>query len=262
MKNCLWKAVLGYLTLVGVVANAVQNCPSTIRYTNGSYLKNGDSFYYQDGSRLAQSGRIYYPTGTALKNSDSIYYPNGSYLQRGSALYYPTGNYLRNGDRIYYANGNPLKSGTSFYYASGNRARMNGRLYREDGSETPFPVTLEETIGEYGHLTAEVRASTEMVDYNFKDLVVQSGSATVTALWNGNTFFEVEARLNTGLAKENVVVRFTNNGLFCSLEEELNPSPEFTIHSQAADVRVKVAPGYDPREVKMALENALNSIWP
>lgn len=213
------------LATIWVMAAAADPCPDRIEYTNGNYLKRGDYYYYQNGNYLLRNQYLYYPTGTYLKRDNTIYYSNGNYLQRDSNLYYPNGNYLKRGDYYYYANGNYLKRDSNFYYENGMYARRNGKLYRPDGTETAFPISLSEEIASHGYLLAEVKAQSEWVDVDFRDLVAESAGTELAAIWTGQAFTIFEARLNTGVVGEDVFVRIDSVGVHCSLGDGLPVPP-------------------------------------
>lgn len=237
-----------------------EDCPTNIQYTSGAYLKRGDNYYYRTGNYVLRTSALYYPDGSYLKRDDNIYYPGGSYLQRGGDLYYPNAGYLKRGANYYYANGGYLKRDESFYYSNGAYARRNGVLYRPDGTQTPFPVQLSEPISTLGRIWADVRAQSENVSVDFRDLIVTGDGARITLLWNGTAFTEFDLVLNTGLPQENVFVRMTPTAVVCSLAGADPSATSFTLHGQAADVEVRVIPGHDPAQVRRVIQNALDSI--
>jgi len=247
-------------SLLAAVAFGEVPCPENIKYTNGNYLKRGANFYYQNGSNLLRDTNIYYPNGNTLKRDANIYYANGSYLQRDANLYYPNGGALKRDDNYFYANGSAFKRDANFYYENGNAARRNGKLYRPNGTETPFPVTLTENISEYGMLLAEVAATTERIEVDFRNLVVDAAGTHIDALWTGTTFSDFDIFLNAGAPGENVWVRVNPTGVTCSLDADGPTTPIFNLSSAAAAVSVRVAPGYDPAKVRQALQTTLNSL--
>lgn len=246
--------------MVAAVLAAGDECPTKIKYPDGSYLKNGNNYYYRNGTSLIKDNRIYYPGGNYLKNNETVYYPNQNYLQHNGVLYYPNGNQLRNNDRYYYRNGNDMRNGERFYYSNGNYARHNGKLYRPDGSETAFPVYLTENIDSYGILDAEVRAVSERVEINFNGTLIDTTEVKMDARWNGTTFDQFEFMIQTGVPGEEVLVQLLGSMTQCYLAGN-GPQPSaFTVYGKAATVQVKPNPGYNPDLLKTELQRLLDSL--
>lgn len=209
------------LTLL-FAAQAFAHCPENIDYVGGGWLKRGDSFYYRSHGTLANAGAVYYPNGLYLKRDDVWYYGNGSFLQRESELYYPSGGFLKRDETYYYANGQFLKRGDDFYHPNGAFARRDGKLYRPDGSMTPFPVRLFESIANVLAVRAYVESTSDQIEVRFASLFVNTPHAYATARWDGKKFGSLYFVLNTGVPGENVYIRFRGETYQC----DLKPIPE------------------------------------
>jgi len=249
--------LVGGLALLSGALEATAGCPDNIQYTGGGYLKHGDSYYYREGGFLLRSGTLYYPNGGFLRRGDKVYYGNGNYLQSGDSLYYPNGAFLRRGQDYYYANGGFLKRGENFYYSNAVWARHNGKLYRPDGTETPFPVLLQESIAGIGMLTARVEATTELVGIDFRDLFVLTSDVRGRAFWDGKAFSEFEFEIGTGMPGEWILLKIAGEAVTCSLAGQSGQT--FTVHGAAGTAHVEVRPGHDPFAVRSAILRALDS---
>ena len=234
------KIYLATLTSLGLAlssfAAAADECPSTLYYSNGSYLKSGSS----------------------------LYYPNGSYLKSGSSLYYPNGSYLKSGSSLYYSNGSYLKSGTSYYYPNGSYARSGTQLYRQDGSYTEFPVSLSTTINDYGRLDLTVSKNSAAADLDFKSLISES-LVKLVELRGFERFISEDQQglvyvleLRTGASGEVMYAEMSEDGtLRCRLDGRRPGGENFTLRSSAADIDVQVKNVRDVQGLRAALERTL-----
>lgn len=256
-------ALIALSLLLSTPALAIE-CPSSIYYKSGQYLKSGSSFYYPNGNYLKSGSSVYYPDGRYLKSGTSLYYPNGNYLKSGSSLYYPNNNYLKSGSSIYFANGNYLKSGSSFYYKNGNYARSGSNLYREDGTRTDFPVTLEEKIGEFGRLVVYVQKDSERLELDLGTMVntdlVTVGLDRVPVDVEGE--IPLSLVLRTGHPNEKVGLKIVDGEVKCELigAEQPGTPADFVISSKIAEVSVRVFDSRNKERVKKALMDALSSL--
>jgi hypothetical protein len=215
-------AAIVFGLIATTAAQAATQCPSTLTYRNGRYLKYGDTFYFPDGSYARYGASVYYPNGRFLRYGSTLYYPNGNYLRYGSTLYFPNGRYLRSGSSDYYANGNYMKYGTSFYYPNGRYARYGGTLFREDGTRTDFPVTVKEPVDPYGFFSYKVRTTSETWNFELAKLVDATQVRVRVSDWPSG--LGITMRLNTGYPDENVYVRMGDNGnVTCELESRRPP---------------------------------------
>jgi hypothetical protein len=237
-------------------------CPSTIYYANGSYLKSGSTFYYANNNYLKSGSTLYYPNGNYLKSGSTFYYANGNYLKSGSTLYYPNGNYLKSGSTLYYVNGNYLKSGSTFYYRNGNYARSGSTLYRENGTTTEFPVTLEERIADFGSLHAYVEKNSERLDLDLGRLVnSELVSVKVEDAKLEADTFPLLIEIGTGAPGEKVRLRIAGDEARCELAGNAPGNPvDFELSSKIADLSVRVHDSRDAERVKQALREALRAL--
>lgn len=212
-------ARLAAIALMLFAAQArADDCPSTIYYTNGNYLKYGDTFYYPNGDYLKYGSTLYHANGNYLKYGSTFFYENGNYLSYGSTLYYPNGNYLKYGSTLYYQNGNYFQYGSTFYHPNGNYARYGTTLYRPNGTPTPFPISLREEIASYGTITARVESDYEEVHIQFNRLGVDTRQVRSSGYWDGTTFREFRFRLGTGAPNETVVLDVSDTRVDCYLQ--------------------------------------------
>lgn len=184
------------------------------------------SLYYSNGALLkSSSGTFYYQNGALLiSSSGSLYYQNGALLKSSS-------------DSIYWQNGALLRSSSgSFYYRNGSLARSSsGTTYSENGSVSNFPIALRDSMSSEIEFAAHASPSFGGVDLRFTVFAGGSGPQ--------------------------LSVRVREDSVEC---DGFGPGPggdsEFTIVGNAAEVRVKVRPGYDPTRVRAALQKALESL--
>lgn len=248
------------LVLTVALPAAADPCPANIQYQGGAFLKRDNNYYYRNGSFLLRDANLYYPTGAFLKRDANVYYANGSFLQRDGNLYYPNGAFLKRDGNYYYANGAVLKRDANFYYSNGAFARRDGRLYRPDGSVTAFPVQLRETIAGFGAIEAEVAATSDFVDVQFRDLLVNAEGVRLNALWNGQAFSRYEILLNTGVPGEDVLVAVHDGTVSCRLGGATPPpGATFFVQGTAGSARVTVRAGHDPVRVRAAVQAALDN---
>ncbi|MBI4405873.1 MAG: hypothetical protein HY537_17065 [Deltaproteobacteria bacterium] len=217
MRNILGTLILALGTVISF-ADPMQ-CPHTLSYAGGGYLKSGTTFFYRSGNYLKSGNTLYYPSGGYLKSGETYYYPAGAYLKSGSTVYYPSGQHLKSGDVYYYPSGLTFKSGSTFYYPGGQYARNGKILYRPDGSETPFPVYLQAEIGSYGKLSAIVREESENISIQFYSQLIQTPEVNFTADWDGDNFTTLVFQINTGVAEESVLLTYSNNQFSCALAQ-------------------------------------------
>jgi hypothetical protein len=253
-------AVLALVLAAPVAAAA--DCPNVIQFSNGNYLKYGETFYYPSGNYLKYGSTLYYSNGNYLKYGSTTYYQSGNYLQYGSTLYYPNGNYLKYGSTLYYASGSYLQYGSTFYHPNGNYARYGTTLYRDNGTTTAFPITLREDIQGYGTVSARVESTAEDVRIEFQRLFADVDQVQMNAHWDGAAFSNFQFRIGSGVPGETVFLNVTDTGYECHLGGGGGGggSDHFTINSHAAFVDVEVRPGYDAETVRRALQDALDNL--
>jgi hypothetical protein len=276
MKYLLSVFLLTIMLLVTTAAQADHRdrigpeCPSSIQYSNGQYLKSGSTYYYSTGQYLRAGSKLYYVNGQYLKTGSNIYYQSGQYLKAGNNIYYPNGQYLKAGSNYYYSNGQYFKAGYNYYYKNGQYAKVGGRLYRPDGSTSAFPVTIEEDIGAVGHLKGYLTTSDDNVHLELNNLSTSSQFVEIKGIWEGTILNKFDIHISTGVRNEDLLLRVDGSSVKCNL---LIPGPgpgpgpgpdpidrEFTIRSEAANVRVVVKDGYSVREVREALQHALDDL--
>lgn len=257
MKSRITFAILFSFSfsLSGVTYGAI-TCPERIKYLGGNHLKNAERYYFRNGNTFINGDHIYYPSGNSFRNGDTLYYPNGNSLKRTERIYYPNGNTLRNGERYYYGNGNTMGNGETFYYSNGTTARRNGKLYRPDGSETPFPVRLSETIGEFGSLSVELGSTTQTITIYFRNLFSGSEEVSLRGFTEAGSSSQLDFTIRTGVSGEDVSVVVANGQISCTLADP-NPPEVFTVIGNAGKAQVSVNFGYDAAKIRSAVEQAL-----
>lgn len=243
--------LLGILVQTFAIA---ANCPNTIYYPNGSYLKSGSTFYYPSGSYFHSGSSTYYPSGSYLQSGSTVYYPSGSYFNSGNSIYYPNGSYLRSGSSYYYPSGSYLKSGSSFYYPSGSYARSGSTLYLENGTPTTFPIFLSALIGDYGSLRAKVEQSSERIDLEigglFKTDLVQMEDMSLEPLSLGFV-------IRTGIEGQRIVLRTGADGSVISCDQDVESPVNFTVTGSKGKATVSLRPGVDTEHIRRLIEEAL-----
>ncbi len=172
---------------------------------------------------------------------------------------------MKMGNNWYYADGRPLRSGDQFLYKSKNVARSSGILYRQDGTSTIFPVGLDEAIGSFGYLSANVEKSSERIDVVLTEVLGTSAEIASSALVSvtakdGSVDFTLVADLRTGHPGEIVRLRVGANGTSCELGGAgLYPS-RLVITSGVATVDVRVYDSENVEKVRDALQDALQNL--
>lgn len=257
-----WVTVFFTFSTLGFADHGHGQCPSTIQYKGGRLLKSGDTYYYSTGRLMISGSTVYYPNGRLLKSGDTVYYETGRLLQSGSTLYYPSGRLLKSGDTYYYSNGRLMKSGSTFYYDNGRLARSGSTLYRPDGTITAFPIRLQDRIEGYGEVIAHVSSDSEHVEVRFNNLTVATSDVQLRVHWNGESFGRFEFRISTGHPNEIVEAAVDNGFVQCYLVGGgFDPIGEsFSLYGAAAELQVRVRPGYDAWKVRSVLERALQSL--
>ena len=242
------------------------DCPATLKYKDGASLKNGDTFYYASGAHLRVGDQLNFPDKKILRKGQDWFYPGGAPLRSGASLYYPEGKrVMKMGNNWYYADGRPLRSGDQFLYKSKNVARSSGILYRQDGTSTIFPVGLDEAIGSFGYLSANVEKSSERIDVVLTEVLGTSAEIASSALVSvtgkdGSVDFMLVADLRTGHPGEIVRLRVGANGTSCELGGAgLYPS-RLVITSGVATVDVRVYDSENVEKVRDALQDALQNL--
>jgi hypothetical protein len=255
-------AFIAVAVLASTTARAERElpCPQIIKYSNGSYLKAGNEFYYPDGTYMKSGSRLYHPSGSTLKSGRDFFYSNGNRLNEGLTLFYPDGSTLKGGPNMYYGNGTYLRSGSKFFHENGAIARSGTTLYHPDGSVTAFPVILTAVLGTEGFFRAEVGTDYENLDLTVDNLIsspfITSSSLDVTP--------ELEVTgirivITSGEPNENVALTMSADGDYTCAILGSQPSA-FSIDAAAATVEVRVKDGYDPRTVRDALRQVLDSL--
>lgn len=243
------------------------DCPATLKYKDGSPLKNGDTFYYASGAHLRVGDQLSFPDRKVLRKGQDWFYPGGAPLRSGSTLYYPDAKRtMKMGNNWYYADGKPLRSGEQFLYKTKNVARSSSILYRQDGTATIFPIGLDEAVGTFGYLSANVEKNSERIDVVLTEVLGTSApevasSALVSATGkDGSVDFTLVADLRTGYPGEIVRLRVGANGTSCELGGAgLYPS-RLVITSGVATVDVRVYDSENVEKVRDALQDALQSL--
>jgi hypothetical protein len=256
------QSLLAVSLLVGTTAMAAEltaTCPTVMRYEDGSQLRFNDRFYYPGGAAVNLGQNVFYPNGQSLMRGTIYSYPTGQTLMTSNATYYPNGTNLAFAGNVYWADGSNLRWGGNYYYDDGAPARVGNTLYLPSGQRTRFPLRLEEDIGTYGVMRANVAELNDNVELVFDRLVSESGVRVQLLHASGQQQPTVEVSLDVGSGVETVRLTFQGNYVVrCDLVAG-SPS-RFSIEHPVADLDVSVRPGHDPQEVGAALLDALDGV--
>lgn len=104
----------------GRVFGNVSRIPSGTRYLNGQLLRDGDTYYHENGSVLRSAdGTWFYPSGNAMKNATTTFWPGSITMRSGTTFRYPNNAVLKAGSNISHDNGTLFFNGTIFDYRTG-----------------------------------------------------------------------------------------------------------------------------------------------
>ncbi len=177
------------------------------RYSNGQYIRNGTSLFYEDGRRVTDGTNYYYSSGNTLKSGSSYYWANGRSIGT-SYLYYPSGSTLYNG-ALYYENGDYFASSSTVYYDSNGQIKYNSNYYYPDGRRIydssyyyyPNGQTLRSSNGTLYSESGVANQSQAVFSRSYTDANIYVNARTNTA-WLGVIYLNSRPTHETALMSQ------------------------------------------------------------